>query len=231
MLSIIVPTYNEAENLEEFIKKIKGSVNNLEYEIIIVDDNSPDVTGTIAESLRKTYHSIDIIHRSKKMGISSAIMDGIKIAKGDIIATLNSDFQHPIEYLPKMAGKIGKFDIVIGSRYVSGGNTEGWNLWRLIASRIGIFIAYMAIPQIRQIKDPLSGFFVLKKEIVKNIYINPSVVQKYLLEILVRDPYRKVVEVPYVFKNRRGGSSKVNFRDSFNYLRQLFILHKKSRVI
>ena len=231
MLSIIVPTYNEAENLEEFIKKIKGSVNNLEYEIIIVDDNSPDGTGTIAESLRKTYHSIDIIHRSKKMGISSAIMDGIKIAKGDIIATLNSDFQHPIEYLPKMAGKIGKFDIVIGSRYVTGGNTEGWNLWRLIASRIGIFIAYMAIPQIRQIKGPLSGFFVLKKEIVKNIYINPSVVQKYLLEILVRDPYRKVVEVPYVFKNRRGGRSKVNFRDSFNYLRQLFILHKKSRVI
>src|SRR3989338_8361799 len=129
MLSIIIPTYNEAENLEEFIRILEGSLVALEYEIIIVDDNSPDGTGTLAELLNKRYNNISVIHRPKKIGFASAIIEGARVSRGDVIITLDADFQHPIEYLPIMVEKINKFDIVIGSRYISGGRIEGLSLY------------------------------------------------------------------------------------------------------
>lgn len=223
MLSIIIPTYNEAKNLKEFVEVLRQTLSRFEYEIIIVDDSSPDGTGKLADSLKQSYANIRVLHRFKKMGSGSAIIDGTRIAIGDIIATLNSDFQYPAEYLLTMIKQINEFDIVIGSRYVTGGGTQEWSWWRAIISRTATFLAHILIPKSRQIKDPLSSFFVLKRTVINNAVIKP-VGFKCLLEVLVKGSYDRVIEIPYIFQKRKAGKSKTSFMDCFIYLYHLFRL-------
>ena len=227
MLSIIVPTYKEAENLPEFIGAVRKSLKDVEYEIVIVDDNSPDGTGELAESLKDLHDNVKVIHRPRKMGSASAFVSGVKVAKGDIIGTLNADFQHPPEYLPAMLKRIDEVDIVIASRYVKEGRVEGWSFLRQTVSKGAGVLACIFLPRVRCIKDPTSSFFILRRRIVENAQLNP-VGFKILLEILVKGSYGEVIELPYTFKKRKAGKSKFTFKDYFVYLRHLLHLMKVS---
>ena len=220
MLSLILPTYNEAENMPSLLERISRSIM-VDYEIIVIDDNSPDMTWKVAERLSQRY-PLRVIRRQRKKGLSSAVLRGIKESRGDIIGIMDSDLSHPPEKIMELASPImeGKADISIGSRYVSGGGMEEWPFLRRIMSSIGIVLA---LP-LTSVKDSMSGFFFFKKGVVKNVCLNP-VGCKILLEVLVKGNYKKVNEAPYIFSNRKKGKSKLGVREQMKYLIHLSCLY------
>lgn len=222
MISIIVPTYNERENLEELFKRISDALKGYEYEIIVVDDDSPDKTWEKAQELSKSY-PVRVIRRTKEKGLSSAVIRGFKEARGEIFVVMDADLQHPPEIIPKLINALEKADIAIASRYVKGGKVENWYWWRKIISKGAIMIGRVALPKIRDTKDPVSGFFALRREVVENVNLNP-VGFKILLEILIKGNYSKVVEVPFTFGLRFAGESKLGKKQIFNYLKHLYRL-------
>ncbi|RLG60929.1 glycosyltransferase family 2 protein [Candidatus Geothermarchaeota archaeon] len=219
VLSIIIPTYNEAENIPELMSRMKKALRGVKHEIIVVDDNSPDNTAEIARRL-----GAKVLVRPKKMGLTTAFLDGLKIATGDYVCLMDADLQHPPEILPKMLKEaLNGADIVIASRYVKGGGIEGLNWLRRFISRIARFLAYFFLPKIRKIKDPISGAFIIKKDVVEGVNFSTRG-YKALLEILVKAKYGKVTEVPYVFKKRLKGKSKLGVQELLEYLRLLLTL-------
>jgi dolichol-phosphate mannosyltransferase len=187
-VSIIIPTYNEALNIEKLVKGIANL--DLDSEIIVVDDNSPDKTGKIAESLKKDYKNLKVIHRTKK-GLASAVVEGFRASNGEIIGVLDADFSHPLNAIPVMIEPIqtGEAELVIGSRYVKGGNIKGWNIIRKITSKGAILLSR----PLTGVKDSVSGFFFFKKEVIKNLNFNPRG-YKIGLEIIVKGKYERVIE-------------------------------------
>jgi dolichol-phosphate mannosyltransferase len=223
-LSIIVPTYNERENLVELVRKIQGSlnINKISFELIIVDDNSPDGTGELAEQLSEKYDFIKVIHRSGRLGLASAVIDGFIFACSEILGVMDADFQHPPEIIPKLFEEIKRgADIVIASRYAKEGKIENWSFKRRLISIGATFLANLLLPV--KVKDPLSGFFVLRKRVIQGVNLNP-LGYKILLEILVKGKYAKVVEIPYTFRNRVKGSTKLSYLEQIIYLKHLYLL-------
>jgi dolichol-phosphate mannosyltransferase len=220
LLSIVIPTYNERENLPELFRRIHEALSKqgMKYEIIIVDDNSPDGTADLAEELSNNYR-VKVVRRPGKLGLSSAVLDGVKVAEGDVVAVMDADLQHPPELLPKMLqALINGCDIVVASRYVEGGSVEGWTFIRKLISKGAIMIARILIPKVRNVKDPVSGFFMFKKEVIEGRHdLNPKGF-KILLEVLVKGKYDKVCEIPYRFGLRHKGRSKLGSGEILNYL-------------
>lgn len=214
MVSIIIPTYNEKKNIKELIPNLFSERNDLE--VIIVDDNSPDGTGKTAENLAKKYN-VKVISREEKLDLSSAVVDGFRVASSDVIGVMDADLSHPYSKIGELIELTIDYDLVIGSRSIRGGRVEQWPWYRKVMSTTGKILAK---PLINNIKDPLSGFFFMKKSVVRNINFNP-IGYKILIEILVKGSYRNVIEVPYVFSNRGVGSSKLNMKEHTNYLRHL----------
>ena len=142
-VSIIIPTFNEAQNIINILRSIKENLpKNIIAQTIVVDDNSPDGTGKIVEEYLKNFkkmadYTIEIIHRKAKDGLSSAILKGIQQAKGDTIVVMDCDFSHPPQIIPKLIESIKKYkyDIAVASRYIKGGKIQGWSLKRKIMSR------------------------------------------------------------------------------------------------
>ena len=211
--SIILPTYNERNNIEKLILELIKI--NSEFEIIIIDDNSPDGTGKIIDKLKKTYSNIKVIHRKKRLGLSSAIIQGFKVANGNIIGVMDADLSHPTNIINKMINYIekNKTNFVIGSRLIKGGRVKNWPFSRKIISIIATIMAKL----LTNVKDPMSGFFFLKKEVINNIKFT-SQGYKICLEILVKGKYDEIIEIPYVFNNRKYGKSKLNVNEYKKYL-------------
>jgi len=217
-LSIITPTYKEAENIPEFTERLWRVLNHLPYELIIVDDNSPDGTADIAEELNSKYGNIKVLRRPSKLGLASAVKDGFNKAEADVLAVMDADLQHPPELLPKMYEKIEEgHDIVIASRYIEGGGVEGWSPWRKLVSKGATRLAHLILPRTRKIKDPVSGYFIVNREVIDGIELSVKGF-KILLEILDKGNYGSVAEVPYVFKPRKAGKSKLNLKEILSYV-------------
>jgi len=225
-LSIIVPTYNEAQNLPELFKRIEAPLKGIPHEVIVVDDNSPDGTASVAQGLRK-HGNVKVYRRNRRMGLSSAIMDGVKLAESDLIAVMDADLQHPPELLPRMLKRMSKgHDIVIASRYVEGERIKDWDLIRRAVSKGAIALAHLLLPKTRSVKDPISGFFLVKRAVIEHLeIINPSGF-KILLEILARASYGSIAEVPYIFTSRRRGKSKLSLKEVINYVHFLLKLRR-----
>jgi len=222
VLSIIVPTYKERDNIGILITRIDLTLRSVRipYEIIIVDDNSPDGTADYAETLSKAY-PVRIVRRSGKLGLSSAVLDGVRVSRGSVIAVMDADLQHPPEVLTEMLGKLinNACDVVIASRYVEGGSVSGWSFFRRLVSLGAILMARVLLPKVRGVKDPMSGYFMFRREVIDGVIdeMNPGGF-KVLLEILVKGRVRKVSEVPYIFGRRYQGESKLGPREIVNYL-------------
>jgi len=202
--SILIPTYNERDNIQELTKRIWESLSSTDFEVIFIDDNSPDNTAEVAEKLAEVYGNIKVLRRPSKLGLASAVLDGVKVAAGNIIAVMDADLQHPPEVLPLMFEKANGYDIVVASRYVDGGDIEGWSIWRRVISWGAIKLAHLLLPKTRKVRDPMSGFFMFRKKVVDEAQLNP-IGFKILLEILVKGKYSSVSEVPYTFKPRKKG--------------------------
>jgi len=224
---VIVPTYNEKDNLQELATRVFEACKSagIEAELVIVDDNSPDGTGAFADELAKT-HRIKVIHRAGKLGLSSAVLEGFKAASGSILLVMDADLSHPPEKIPEMVSKIesGEAEMVVGSRYVKGGSVENWPFTRKIISKSATLLARW----LTKVKDPMSGFFALKRSVIDCVELNP-VGYKIGLEILVKGKCSKVAEVPIHFADRKAGTSKLGGTEVLKYIDHVTMLYEHKR--
>ncbi len=224
-VSIIVPTYNERENLNELFERVSKSLEGYDYEIVIVDDDSPDRTWERAEEFSERY-PVKVIRRTREKGLSSAVIRGFKEASGDVLVVMDADLQHPPEKIPELLKAIEEgADIAIGSRYVKGGGVKNWYWYRRLISKGAILVGRVALPKIRDVKDPVSGFFAIRRSVIEDVNLNP-VGFKILMEILIKGKYERVVEVPFIFGLRKAGESKLSGKTVFNYLEHVIRLMK-----
>ena len=225
-LSVVVPTYNEAENIGELIELLEESLKGVSSEILVVDDSSPDGTAEVVKKLAERYQNVRLIVRSGERSLSRAVVEGFKASRGRYLVVIDADLQHPPSLITELFRKaLEGYDIVIASRYVEGGGTEGWSLWRRLVSKLAVKISHIALPQVKHVKDPVSGFFLVNKERVLKILGNLNPVGfKILLELLVKTEGQGTCEVPYVFKPRRRGESKLKMSTVMAFLKQVFKL-------
>jgi len=219
--AVIIPTYNESDNIEPLVRDILalGEVT----EIIIVDDNSPDGTGEIADELARVYRGIKVIHRPAKLGLGTAYITGFRkaLALGaDCILTMDADFSHHPRYIPALLARSQDAQLVIGSRYVDGGGTVNWGLHRRILSRGANTFARLILGL--KAHDCTGGFRCYRREVLESIELDEIFSDGYsfLIEMLYKCQRGgwEIAEVPIVFEDRRRGASKISRREIFKAL-------------
>ena len=239
-VSIILPTYNESQNILSMLKSIRENIpKGILAETIVVDDNSPDGTGRLVDEYIKNLRrfaqdTVNVIHRkTKRGGLASAILHGIQNAKADIIVVMDSDFSHPPQVIPRLLETLKQYqcDLVVASRYVQGGGTRGWTIKRKIISKCGAMIAKLGLHV--KTKDPMSGFFAFKRSIINGLTFD-ALGYKFLLELLVKaDKTITIKEIPYTFVNRKLGTSKLDaslYETTTEYLHAVWKLYKSKRL-
>jgi len=230
-VSIIIPTYNESEKINQVLKTIGDHLpKDIATEAIVVDDNSPDGTGKVVEAYindtqTKVGYTVDVIHRKTKSGLSTAILDGIQHSSGETVVVMDSDFSHPPKIIPQLVEeiKISKYDIAIASRYTEGGEVSGWSTKRKLISKTAKGIAKVGLGVNES--DPMSGFFAFNRNILEGIKFD-AIGYKMLLEILVKTKGAKVKEIPYTFTDRTRGSSKLDSSTMFDYVKSVWKLYR-----
>ena len=229
-VSVIIPTFNESENICNVLESIRKHLPKINFEAIVVDDNSPDGTGKIVEEYAKSKNdsSISVIHRKEKRGLSSAILDGLKNSKGETVVVMDSDLSHPPQIIPQMLETLRKTqcDIVVASRYISGGAIQGWTLKRKLISKVATKIAKTGLGV--STNDPMSGFFAFRRKITDGMKFD-GIGYKILLEMLVKTKGVKVEEIPYTFTDRKFGSSKLDAYTIFGYCKSVWKLYRYGR--
>jgi dolichol-phosphate mannosyltransferase len=235
-LSIIIPTYNESHNITSILDTILSCLSpEVNTEVIVVDDSSPDGTGRIVEQYAKKLSAngswqIKVITRKDGRGLSSAILTGIRASSGESVVVMDSDFSHPPETIIKMIEELknSDCDIVVASRYVKGGTITGWPLKRKLISKGATKIAQRSLGI--KIKDPMSGFFAFRRHIIRNINFD-AIGYKLLLEILVKARGARVREIPYNFTNRTAGASKLDVSIIFDYVKSVWKLYRYGKSV
>ncbi len=228
-ITIIIPTYNEAENIPELLRRIKNTLEKelpeASYEILIIDDDSPDNTAGIASSIAEELgirENLQVIIRKEERGLSTAVVKGLENARGKVILVMDADLQHPPEKIPELVRPLlyEDYEISIATRY-KGGRDEGLSFTRKLMSKAATIVAKLLLPQVRKISDPMTGFFAIKDTVVKkNLHnFNPKG-YKILLEILVKGDYspEKIIEIAYTFNRRYRGYSKLGPKETIDYL-------------
>ncbi len=218
-VSIIVPTYNEAKNLPLLVEEIFSVIDKtqIDLELIIVDDNSPDNTWQIAEELSKKF-PIKVVRRAGKLGLGSAVREGFSHSDRPFLGVMDADLSHDPKNINEMVGLLKEYDVVLGSRFIKGSAVEQWKWWRKIISEVGVMVTRL----LTGVKDPLSGFFFLKREVIDGIPLN-TVGYKILLEILVKGKQAGVKEVPIQFRIRKFSTSKLDKKEYWLFLKQIVV--------
>jgi len=219
-LSVIVPTYNERDSLPRLVSGLAEVGRGLAVEVIIVDDASPDGTGLVADEMAKSGPlPMTVVHRSGKAGLASAVLAGAAAARGRVVTVMDADLSHPPELVPSLVEAIRRgADISVASRYVPGGGVGQWPWSRRLVSRIATLTARIGLGL--QVRDPLSGFFTVRREILtERGYLGLG--YKLLVEILARHPQARVAEIPYRFVDRQAGHSKLKTGEIWAFLKLL----------
>lgn len=221
-VSVIVPTYNEKENLPTLVDEINKVFvdGKIIGEVVIIDDNSPDGTGQLAEQLKEKYKFLKVIHRPSKLGLGSAYREGFRAAESKLLFTMDADLSHDPSYIPRFIEKAEHADVVVGSRYIEGGAIVGWGLYRKMVSRIANILAGVAVGA--GVSDMTSGYRAYRKEVFEKVTTEriKSSGYAFQLEIIyeIRKKGFKIDEVPIVFTDRRKGKSKLGMRDIISFL-------------
>ena len=227
MISIIVPTYNERDNILPLVERLSRTLAGHNFEILLVDDSSNDGTIDTAAALAGKY-PVKVLVRSNERGLATAVLHGLQYAKGDIIGVMDADLQHPPEINAALLKAIEDgADMAVASRYVQGGGCPNWGLTRRIISKGALSLAHLFLPSSRKLKDPMSGFFMFKREKIAGVVFKP-IGYKILLEMLVMGQFEKVVEVPFIFNDRSSGRSKMKARQQIDYLKHIFSLMRRN---
>ena len=216
MISIVIPTYNEAGSLPTLVQRLGSALGGRDWELIVVDDGSPDGTADLAAAMAPRL-PVRVVRRPGKLGLASAVLDGFRAATGDILVCMDADLSHPPEVVPHLVDALTDgADLAVGSRYVAGGGVEDWPLKRRIVSRVACLMGNALVP----VRDATSGFFALRRSVIDGVHLNP-IGFKIGFEVIARGRYATVVEVPYTFRDREHGSSKFGRREVAQYVQQL----------
>jgi dolichol-phosphate mannosyltransferase len=222
-ISLIIPTYNEKDNIAPLVERIHRALSGYSYEILLVDDGSRDGTIEAAEGLASRYPVKIIVRRGEK-GLATAVVHGLKSAAGGIIGVMDADLQHPPEVLPRLLEALeAGADMAVASRYVPGGGCPNWGLSRKIISRVALMISHLLLPASRKVKDPLTGFFMFRRANVNAGLLRP-VGYKISLEVMLIGNFRNIVEVPFIFEERTSGQSKLRPQQQVDYLKHVVSL-------
>ena len=223
-VSIILPTYNEAENIPIIVPRICQTLQQagIRGEVVVVDDNSPDHTGAIAQKLGEQL-PIRTLVRTAERGLATAVIAGFSIAKGSVVVVMDADGSHPVEKLPEMLEPIleDRADATVGSRYIPGGDVDEWAWHRRVISKTA---ALMTIG-LTKMSDPTSGYMAIKKTLLDGLELNP-IGWKIVLEIVVKANPKRLLEVPIKFVDRIRGASKMSLKEQRNYLLHLLRLYQ-----
>ena len=212
----MVPTFNEAGSLPLLIERLAAALAGREWELVVVDDGSPDGTADIAEGLA-SRHPVRVVRRPGKAGLASAVVAGFGAARGDVLVVMDADLSHPPEVVPLLLDAIAAgYELAVGSRYVKGGGTMDWPLVRRIVSRTACLIGNVLVP----VHDCTSGFFAIRRSVIEDVHLNP-IGFKIGYEVMARGRYERWTEVPYTFRDREHGKSKFGQREIWQYLVQV----------
>jgi dolichol-phosphate mannosyltransferase len=216
--ALVIPTLNEAGNISPLLDRIHAALEppNVPYEIIIVDDGSTDGTQEVAHACSAADPRVKLLVRNNEKGLAGAVIYGWQHTNAGLLGVMDADLQHPPEVLPALLeGVLKGADLAVGSRYTQQTSVPGWSFFRQAVSRFSTWITLPFQRRVR-VKDPMSGFFVVRRECIENVRLQPQGF-KILLEILVRGRIRSVVEVPFQFGLRHAGKSKADVRVAFHY--------------
>jgi dolichol-phosphate mannosyltransferase len=232
-VSIVIPTFNEGQNLREIVQLLSQSLDEIlaePYELIVVDDNSPDRTWKLAEALMKDYPQLQVIRRTQERGLSSAVVRGWQAAQGEFLGVIDADLQHPPEIVSKLLGAMKEgADLAVASRHVTGGGVSEWSLRRRFLSRGAQILGLILLPSVvGRVSDPMSGYFMVRRTAIAGPLLNPQG-YKILIEVLAKGNIRTIAEVGYVFQERQGGKSKVTGQQYIDYLIHLLRLRSQPR--
>ena len=226
VLSLVIPAFREHDNIAPLVQRIDHALQGVDYEVVIIDDDSRDGTEELVGELSASY-PVRIVVRKGKKGLASAVVDGFGLVDAQAVCVMDADLQHPPEVLPALLHALDDgADLAIGSRYVRGGGCEGWGLLRRIMSKGAGFLAHLFLPSTRGVADPMSGFFMLRPGIIAGADLHPTG-YKILLEILVAGHPQRIAEVPFVFVTRTAGESKLKLSQQVDYLKHIASLMKR----
>jgi dolichol-phosphate mannosyltransferase len=232
--SLIIPTYNESGNIERMIAILTELLDTFipgNYELIVVDDASPDGTAARAQALMSRHSQLQVMCRQQERGLSSAVVRGWQCARGEILGVIDGDLQHPPETLIQLLTKMQQgADLAVASRHVEGGGVSTWRLMRRFLSRGAQLLGLLILPNVvGRISDPMSGYFLVRRSAIANCELSPTG-YKILLEALGRGAIHRIAEVGYVFQERQVGESKVTWKQSVEYIAHLLHLRSRGRI-
>ena len=225
LLSLVLPTYNESKNIPKIVNLLSQTLDQAipnAYELIVVDDNSPDRTWEIAAELMPEYPQLRVMRRTEERGLSTAVIRGWQAARGEVLGVIDADLQHPPDLLLKLWGEIARGgDLAVASRHVEGGGVSDWSPIRRILSRGAQTLGLIILPEvIGRVSDPMSGYFMVRRSCIAGRTLSP-VGYKILIEVVARGRVPWIGEVGYVFQERQEGESKVTSKQYVDYLRHL----------
>ncbi|MCJ8279681.1 MAG: glycosyltransferase [Rivularia sp. ALOHA_DT_140] len=232
LFSLVIPTYLEAGNIKKIVETLTRLLDESipgDYELIVVDDNSPDGTWEVALSMSSEFPQLKVVRRLNERGLSSAVIRGWQNAKGQILGVIDGDLQHPPHILLQLLSSIEKgADLAVASRHVEGGGVSSWSFIRRLLSRGAQLLGLIILPRVTgRVSDPMSGYFMVRRSCVEDIVFNP-IGYKILLEVLGRGEVDEIAEVGYVFCERQDGESKVSWKHYLDYVRHLLRLRFSS---
>jgi dolichol-phosphate mannosyltransferase len=226
--SLVIPTYNEGENIQKIVQILSQLLDRTipgEYELIVVDDNSPDNTWKLAQELTREYPQLRVMRREKEKGLSTAVIRGWQVARGKVLGVIDADLQHPPEILLQLWEEMDRgADLAVASRHVEGGGVSEWSIIRRFLSRGAQMLGLLILPEvIGRLSDPMSGYFMVRRKAVVGKSLSP-VGYKILIEVTGRGRIRWIGEVGYVFREREAGTSKVTWKQYIEYIHHLLRL-------
>ena len=232
--SLVIPAYNERGNVAKIVAQLVTLLDSFipnAYELILVDDDSPDRTWQVAQDLTDSYPQLQVMRRQKERGLSSAVIRGWQAAQGDILGVIDADLQHPPEVLLQMLqSTLDGADLSVASRHVEGGGVSDWSVIRRFLSRGAQVLGLIVCPSVvGRVTDPMSGYFMVRRSAIAGPHLNP-LGYKILLEVIGRGTIKEIAEVGYVFQERESGESKVTWRQYVDYLGHLARLRSRGRV-
>ena len=227
MLSLVIPVRNEQENVVNLAQRITVALKHIPHEILYMDSSTDDTSYFLSKAAEQ-FPTVNYIF-APELNLAGKVVLGMRLSKGNVIAVMDSDLQHPPEILPDMLSAIQRgTDLVVPSRLIEGGSEEGLSPFRQFTSWAARMAGKSVLKRVREVSDPTSGFFMLKRHVVDGVDLNP-IGWKILMEILVKGKHRTIQEIPYTFEKRKYGRSKFNWREQWNYVRHIGSLMKYDR--
>ena len=226
-LSVVVPTYNESKNIPEMVRRLNETLKDISWELIFVDDSSPDGSADVVRSIAREDHRIRLISRHNRRGLASAVVEGALAASADVVAVMDGDLQHDESVLPDMYYKVrdGEADVVSASRFLREDGADGLSsATRVAISNNGIKLSNFVFNL--KMTDPLTGFFVVRRDVVRRALPELSELGfKVLMDVIVSaKPRPRVLEVPFKFRERQHGESKLDNKVMYEFF-LFFICH------